>query len=178
MAKERIFKCAFSHCEHDAKKIQASEAVKIGNRYWHRDCYEISQIIQSIIDEYMNHFSQTVVISILRKIVNNIIFGKKLLNDKVPKYESDLNAARYLDFAIQFALDHNIPISHPQGLYYLIDNSRVKEAWKKKQEAEAQREVNREVAKNVDISKSEQTSFEVKQNTNIGFGDIFGNIFD
>ena len=174
MAKEKSFKCAFCHCEHEGGRVSETEAVKINQRYWHRDCYEISQIIQTLVDDYMNTISSTVVVSLLRKIINNIVFGKKLHNDKIPKNESDLNAALYLEFAFQFAINHNIPITHPQGLYYLIDDRNVKEAWKKKKEAEIQREA----AKNVDVSESNQTSFTINQKKEVGFGDIFGGLID
>ena len=174
MAKEKIFKCGFLHCAHEDKKISEAEAIKINQRYWHKDCYEISQIIQTIVDDYMANVSSTVVVSLLRKVINTIVFGNKLLNTKVPKYESDLNAALYLEFAFQYAINHGIKITHPQGLYYLIDDSKVKEAWKKKRDTEIQKEA----AKNVDVSESNQTSFKMNKTAEVGFGDIFGGLIE
>lgn len=171
MAKEKFYKCAFSHCEHPDKKIPEAEAVRIGNRYWHKGCYETSQLIQEIVDDWQTNVSNTVVMSLLRKTINLIVFNK-LNNPKLPKYESDLYAARYLNFALQYALNHNIPLKHPFGLHYLIDDKRVKEAWKKKEEARLQKEA----SKDMDItSESKQTSFTArKQTDNIGFDALFG----
>lgn len=173
MAKEKFFKCAFSHCAHEGKQIPADEAVKINSRYWHKDCYRTSQLVEEIVEDYMNCVSQTVVISMLRSIINNIVYGKKLENPKIPKSESNLNAAEYLNFAFQFAMNHDIRLTHPQGLYYLIDNSKVKEAWQKKQDAKYQREAK----ENVDTSESNQTTFTMNPNNRSGgFGDIFGGL--
>lgn len=172
MAKEKFFKCAFKHCEYPEHKVSEDEAVRINNRYWHKSCYETSQIIEGIVEDYLANFSQTVVISLLRKIINDIVFGKKLLTPNIPKYESDLKAAKYLEFCIQYAINHNLRVTHPQGLYYLIDNSRIKEAWKKQTEAKIQREANIEAQK-IDLSESKQTSFTFNNQSNVGFGNLF-----
>ena len=79
------------------------------------------------------------------KIINNIVFGKKLENKKLTKAQSNLEAARYLQFCIDYALEHKIPITHAPGLYYLIDNVRVKKAYEKKNELEMQKEMKKQM---------------------------------
>lgn len=126
------YKCGFSHCAHADGKVPENEAVKIGTRYWHKDCYEISETIKDIRETYLDKISSSVVVSALNKIINNIVFGKKLENKKLTKAQSNLEAARYLQFCIDYALEHKIPITHAPGLYYLIDNVRVKKAYEKR----------------------------------------------
>ena len=72
------YKCGFSHCAHADGKVAEDEAVKIGTRYWHKDCYEVSETIKDIRETYLEKISSSVVVSALNKIINNIVFGKKL----------------------------------------------------------------------------------------------------
>lgn len=172
------YKCAFGHCAHDGGKVNQDEAVRIGTRYWHKDCYEISELVKEIREDYLNNFSSTVVVSFLNKVINEIIFGKKLENKKVSKAQSNLEAARYLSFAVKYAISNSIPITHVPGLYYLIDNTRVKKAYEKQNELKTQKEM-REAMKNEDVTKAEAPKTEYKPSTkfssggNVGFGSIF-----
>lgn len=177
MAKVSYYKCRFKHCAHEDGKVRCDEAVKINKGYWHQDCYATSQIISELVEDYIENISSTVVVSLLRKVINEIVFGKKLYNKNIPKSESDLNAARYLEFAFQFAINHNIRVTHPQGLYYLIDNAMVKEAWKKKDNAEIQREQMNNVNNSDITNESGQTTFKIKK-ANVGFEGILGGLTD
>ena len=84
------YKCGFSHCAHADGKVAEDEAVKIGTRYWHKDCYEVSETIKDIRETYLDKISSSVVVSALNKIINNIVFGKKLENKKLTKAQSNL----------------------------------------------------------------------------------------
>lgn len=168
MTKKKQFKCRFSHCEHPDKLILYDDVVKSGSSYWHKDCYEISQTIQEIIKCYVENISNTVVMSLLRKTINTLIFEK--LHDKnLPKCKSDLLAARYLLFAVKFAVSNHIPLKSPLGMHYLIDNHKIKEAWKKKNDIETKKQVSAKI----DFSATKQTTFSVKNNVS-GFDALFG----
>ena len=75
---------------------------------------------QSRISEetYLDKISSSVVVSALNKIINNIVFGKKLENKKLTKAQSNLEAARYLQFCIDYALEHKIQ-SHMRRDYII-----------------------------------------------------------
>lgn len=172
------YKCGFSHCAHADGKVAEDEAVKIGTRYWHKDCYEVSETIKDIRETYLDKISSSVVVSALNKIINNIVFGKKLENKKITKAQSNLEAARYLQFCIDYALEHKIPITHAPGLYYLIDNVRVKKAYEKKNELEMQKEMKKQMdveieSKPVDTTVKPTTNFSAGSG-NFGFGNILG----
>ena len=172
------YKCGFSHCAHADGKVAEDEAVKIGTRYWHKDCYEVSETIKDIRETYLDKISSSVVVSALNKIINNIVFGKKLENKKLTKAQSNLEAARYLQFCIDYVLEHKIPITHASGLYYLIDNVRVKKAYEKKNELEMQKEMKKQMdveieSKPVDTTVKPTTNFSAGSG-NFGFGNILG----
>ena len=91
----------------------------------HWDCYAEYRTIAAIRDYYYTNVSNTVVMKNLTAVINNIVFKKEV-------------SAEFLLFALKYAVDHKIPIRAPYGLYYLIDNTRVKGEWKTRKE-DAQR---------------------------------------
>lgn len=168
------YKCAFNHCAHPERKVNQDEAIKIGNRYWHKDCYETSELVIQIKDMYIENINSSEVVSFLMKVINDIVYGKKLENKNIEKAKSNLEAAKYLEFAVDYAIRHNIPITHVPGLYYLINNNKVREAYKKERELIVQREMKQSMntkveAKPVDINKEDTYSF---PGNNVGFGSI------
>lgn len=120
MAKAKVYKCGFCHCQHESCEISQDEAVKIRNRYFHKDCAETYNNIEEIKRLYYEKISNTVVMPQLLSVVNNIIFKKKI----------DSN---YLLFALKYAINTKRTINYPQGLHYLIDDYKIKAAWKKQQ---------------------------------------------
>ncbi len=133
MASSKIHKCVFKYCKYQSKDILLDDFIKINDRYFHKECAEIYNNIEEIKKIYYEKISNTVVMSLLVNVINNIIFVKNI----------DSN---YLLFAIKYAVNKNIKINYPQGLYYIIDNYKIKDAWKKKQ-----------------ISKIKNTKFEIKE---------------
>lgn len=120
MTKTKIYKCGFRHCQHESCEVSQDEAVKIKNRYYHEDCAKIYSNIEEIKTLYYEKISKTVVIPQLVSVINNIIFKKKVDSD-------------YFLFAIKYAINTKRKINYPQGLHYIIDDYRIKDAWKKKQ---------------------------------------------
>lgn len=120
MAKAKVYKCGFCHCQHESCEISQDEAVKIRNRYFHKDCAETYNNIEEIKRLYYEKISNTVVMPQLIRVVNDIIFKKHV----------DSN---YLLFALKYAINTRRTINYPLGLHYLIDDYRIKNAWKKQQ---------------------------------------------
>ncbi len=175
--KQRQYKCGFSHCEHGGK-VNLDEAVKIGARYWHKDCYETSELVKEIKDDYLENISSSAVISFLSKVINDIVYGKKLENKKLTKAQSNLEAARYLSFCLKYAINHSIPITHVPGLYYLIDNVKIRKEYEKELELKVQKEIKQSIEteevsmKPIDLSEGTKKQTQYANNT--GFGSIFG----
>lgn len=108
--------CSYKHCKHPNELIQTEQDVRKGSKYYHKDCYHDIETIKKIREFYVNNVSKTVVISYLNKVINTCIYSKNI-------------SADYLLFAIKFAVSHNQKIKAPAGLYYIIDNTRIKEAY-------------------------------------------------
>lgn len=172
------YKCGYGHCAHKDGKVDHGEAVKIGNRYWHKDCYEISELIKEIEQDYIDNVSSTVVVSYLRKVINDIVFGKKLENKGVDKPKSNLEAARYLSFCLKYSIEHNLKLSHVPGLYYIIDNSKIRKAWDKECELKVQKEMKEDMMEekteaSVPVSTVPTTKKPFSSGST-GFGSILG----
>lgn len=160
MAKPKTYKCAFKHCKHQSQVLQENEAVKVGNRYMHEDCARTSENMIKVRDVYYERISQEVVMKILVRVIQNIVLEKGI-------------DAEYLVFAIEYAADNKIPIRSPYGLYYLVDNYKVKEAWKNKNIEKRVSEIKKEAEQNV-IIDPQANKFNFKQTFTGGFGSIFG----
>lgn len=117
---DKTYKCGFRHCQHESCEVSQDEAVKIKNRYYHEDCAKIYSNIEEIKKLYYEKISNTVVMPQLMSVINNIIFKKKV----------DSN---YFVFAVKYAINTKRKINYPQALHYIIDDYRIKDAWKKKQ---------------------------------------------
>ena len=120
MSNSKTYKCAFRHCSHESCEVLQDEAVKLGNRYFHEDCADTYKNINAIKVLYYEKVSNTVVMPQLSSVINNIIFKKHVDSE-------------YLLFALKSAISTKKKINYPQGLHYIIDDFRIKNAWEKKQ---------------------------------------------
>lgn len=159
--KKDTYKCAFPHCQHSSCEIPRDEAVKVGARYMHKDCATVSEYMQKTVDLYYEQVSNTVVIKMLRSVLNNIIFKKKV-------------DPKFLYFALDFAIKNKIPIKSPYSLHYLVDNSRIKDLWKKKAANEIVKQMQQEIEETISQTPFQQSSFNYSNATGAGFGSIFG----
>lgn len=157
MGQVKTYKCAFKHCKHENEDIPQNEAVKVGNRYMHDDCSKISENITQIRDIYYEKVSNTVVVKQLVSAINTLVFTKKIDSE-------------YLLFALNYAITNKTPIKSPYGLHYLVDNNRIKDAWKKKQSSVIKKQIENE---EITYEEPNQTSFNFTVERNTGFGGIF-----
>ena len=172
--KEKFYKCAFMHCAYEDGKVSEKDAVKINGRYWHKDCYETKSLIDDIIEMYCTHISSTVPMGYLRKIVNDIVFGKKLHNPNVTKSQSNVEAARFLYFALNYNIENGSRLRHPPGLYYIIDSAKIKDAYKKQLDLQSEKEMKDYIeGENVEVGvPTNLQSSRPPKNNNMGFGNI------
>lgn len=110
--------CGYSHCKHENKEVSKEDGIKVGNRYWHKDCYEESTTIREVIDIFKNKCNPQVVVPALRNVINNIVY----------KQGTDV---KLLLFGIKYYVNHRIPLNYPGGLYYVLQNKDVQNEWKK-----------------------------------------------
>lgn len=115
--KTKVYKCKYSHCKHDSKDIKDDNFIKVGNNYYHNDCYEEKELIAKIIDIFMKEVNSDVVVSGLRRVINDIVYNKG-------------KSAEYLLFGLKYFIK-NKKLNYPAGLYYVIQDRDVLVAWEK-----------------------------------------------
>lgn len=157
-----IVKCRYKHCEHLSRELPRDEAVKIGNSYMHKDCAETSKLISEIKDYYYQNISNTVVMKTLVAVINNIVFTKSVRAD-------------YVLFALKYAHNNQFTVRSPYGIYYLIDNSKIKNEWTKHLEQKMQSEALKATPSEEPHPVNQNHSFKFSSGNHSGFNSIFGN---
>lgn len=146
--------CQYTHCKN--KEIADEDLIMYRGKPHHRQCYEDILNIRDIKQQYIDHISSTVVQKLLGKVVNDIIFTKKVPSD-------------FFLYAIKFAINNKIKINSPMGLHYIVDNNQIKDAYRKTQADK----VRKEIVVNISYENKEEVIFTAKPNiSNGGFGDI------
>ena len=151
------YKCRFKHCLHEENLVSVDEAVKVGSAYYHEDCYKVKTNIDKTIDLFAKEVNPNVIFSVLRRVINNIVFDKNI--------DSEM-----LLFGLKYYIDENIPLNYPQGLYYVVQNKAMVKAYEKKKMAEYMLE-QRKKAKENPVEEIE-TEFTYKPSKRKNFSDI------
>ena len=154
MAKNNTVICRFKHCKHESKEIPREEAVRIGNMYYHEDCARIKDNIALTMELFEKHINPNPVFVQLRAVINHIIFERNVDSD-------------FLVFALKYYIEKRIPLRYPQGLYYVVQNQEAKDAFDKKM-AEKYKNIK------IDITETNEVTFEHRPVKQKGFGDILG----
>ena len=143
--------CKYSHCLHDNREIEKRKAIRVGNSYYHSDCFKTKEDIKEIVNLFKAHINANPVYAQLQSVINNIIFVKKVQSD-------------FLLFGLRYYIEHKIPLNYPQGLYYVIQNKDVANAYNKTK--------TKEIKKSVEITEQAETQFKFVPTKNKGFADI------
>ena len=143
--------CKYSHCLHNNREIEKEKAVRVGNAYYHSDCLKTKEDIKEIVDLFKTHINPNPVYSQLQSVIKNIIFVKGVQSD-------------FLLFGLRYYIEHKIPLNYPQGLYYVIQNKDVANAYNKTK--------TKEIKKSVEITEQAETQFKFVPTKNKGFADI------
>lgn len=166
--------CSYANCPYLDKMvdIESENAIRIGTRYKHKTCDEISNNCIKIRDTYVNNVSNSVVMAQLCGVIKNLVF-KKLRDDDLSPEKSALKASEYLLFALNYAINNHMRIRNPLSLHYLIDNQRVKKAWEEKNSQVIEKEI---MKSPIDFSGAKTTDYvmpEKIKNNPYGFENIF-----
>ena len=152
-------KCKYAHCKHKSKDIPKGEEIKHSTGYWHKDCLDESLCIREIIDVFVKDVNKNVVVSALRRVINDIIYVKGV--------DSHL-----LLFGLKYYVSHKIPLNYPGGLYYVLQNRDVQREWDKMQERKIKAEL-----KDYDFTGQEETqstNFNYKDTNKSKFSNVIG----
>lgn len=116
--KDKKVKCRYGHCLHEDKYLNKNDAVMGGNKfYYHPDCYEEKQTIESMIDYSIgvigNYNSRKKVTEIIERIV---------YSDKVPAKELFGKIKTYIKLGKK--------INYPNGLKYVVNDEDTNKAYR------------------------------------------------
>ena len=143
--------CKYSHCLHNNREIEKEKAVRVGNAYYHSDCFKTKEDIKEVVNLFKTHINPNPVYAQLQSVIKNIIFVKGIQSD-------------FLLFGLRYYIEHKIPLNYPQGLYYVIQNKDVANAYNKAK--------TKEIKKSVEITEQAETQFKFVPTKNKGFADI------
>lgn len=104
-----------------------------GKMYYHKDCFEQNQCIKKIEQYYISNFDKYPIMQVLRKVINTLVIDRG-------------EDPEYILFALKYAKQNNLKLKHPPGIYYLLKNTQVEEAWDQYRESKA-----RELLKDVEF---------------------------
>ena len=114
--------CRYKHCLcPDNNPFPKIEAVRVGNVFYHKDCYELKETISKIIDYFTKEINPDVVYPVLMRTIDNIVF---------PKNKPGIPAERLL-FQMKYNHKHGGKIQYPGGLYYILQDRASFEAYRK-----------------------------------------------
>lgn len=155
-----MVKCPWTHCNYNGCISDGQEKVKVGKRWYHKDCAEERDCINEIISVFTEQVNANIEISALRRVINDIVF-----NEDSPR------PAQYVLFAVNYAIEHPVmKLTYPQGLYRICNSLDVIDAWKHRNDKQFKQMVSKTefVAEDIKGTLTRQ-----KQN-NSGFSRILG----
>ena len=143
--------CKYSNCLHSNREIEKENAVRVGNADYHSDCFKTKEDIKEIVNLFKKHINPNPVYAQLQSVIKNIIFTKGIQSE-------------FLLFGLRYYIEHKIPLRYPQGLYYVIQNKDVTNAYNKSK--------TKEIKKSIEITKQSENQFTHVPIKNNGFADI------
>ena len=87
-----------------------------GENHYHPDCLQLKKDIDMIIEIWQSKINHNVIKQELIRVIEGIVFGKKI--------ESGI-----ILFGIKYYLKNDIPLHYPQGLYYVVQNQTMLNAF-------------------------------------------------
>lgn len=120
---ERLYKCGYTHCEHAYEKSPLSEMELVGKRYFHKDCAEIRDKIQVMVNYFYNYINDKVDYKTLVATINRLLFSIKEVTieqngkDVIKKIDVDL-----MIFMIKYLVAFGGNIKSPFIFYKVLEN--------------------------------------------------------
>lgn len=144
-------KCAYQFCKHSGKDKEKIILIEKDGKLYHEDCLHEQEVIKKIIDYFYRYINRDVNFPVLQSVLGNIVRKGNYPADK-------------LLFGMRYYVNNKIPIHYPQGLYYVIKNSKVDQAYNEYTAHKASPKVN--------IQENSDGRFTYNPSKQIGFGSI------
>ena len=152
------FKCGWTHCEWGGHISNNQEKVKVGKRWYHKECACERDCINDIITTFQENINENADIKVLRSVINNLIYD-------------ECKPAEYVLFSVRHAIAHpEFKLTFPQGIYRVCNHPDVLHAWQVQQ--------NKKFMATVDQSKfvadNVAPTSVINKQKKTGFGTILG----
>lgn len=110
--------CKYINCRHKAKINIESEPFQTDRfGYYHEDCFQEKRDLQLFRDQWKRYISNTVVISQLNKVLNDLLnLG---------------TTSDYLLFVLDWVIKKNKNLRYPNGFRYYVDWPEIKDEYKR-----------------------------------------------
>ena len=96
----KTVKCRYAHCKHPGEEMNKEDAIKAGNAYYHKDCYEEKIQINEIVSFYTSNLRQESYHGATPQDNQQLIFDRKYTTD-------------FLMYALRYTRKlNNIPLKH------------------------------------------------------------------
>lgn len=112
-----LVKCRYKYCPYGGK-VDKEVAVKDGNMYYHKQCWQEKEEKSNIRKTYKMLIDKDANDALLNKVINNIIHNKGISTD-------------YLLYVVKYIADNNMEINTPMGLYFYIKSQTIYEQYQK-----------------------------------------------
>lgn len=119
---ERVVRCVAKYCLHDKRELSTNKAVGDGTSYYHPDCFKLQENTRKICKLWGEKISSAYVKKDLINVINNIVINKKVSSDK-------------LLYGVKYFIRNGLGLRYPAGLYYVVQNREVDEAYKSYQQS-------------------------------------------
>lgn len=112
-------KCGYSQCKFGGN-VDKKDAVKVGNRYYHKECNDKKNIKTLCSDKLKQH-------GMMSKLIN--IFLKSIIDDS----NCDIH---YLLFVINHVVNNGLKLNNPYGIKYYMNNYKIEALYNEHLKAE------------------------------------------
>jgi hypothetical protein len=155
MKENKVYKCGYNQCKL-GKEVTKDIAVKHGAKYYHKECLIEAQNKNEIRKLFFEKINPTEVAAVLNRTINTIIDTKNVSSD-------------FLLYALKYVIENKLILNHAGGLYYIINNDRIKESYRKER---INKEVSQIKSELLNIEITNETQYKFKQESQNNWGNI------
>lgn len=138
-------KCGYgTNCKHDGD-VSKEEAIKVGTRYYHKDCLKEKELKVEVEQYWNDNFPQCNV-SVLRKAIKTLI--------------TKGNDIEYVLMVMKWVKVNKKPLNYPMGISSYCNNAELRKEWEKKKINEEYSKFKNETIQ----TKNETVKFDYKPN--------------
>lgn len=152
MNENKIYKCGYNQCKLGGK-VTKEIAVKHGTKYYHSECLKEAQNKNEIRKLFFEQINPTEVATVLNRTINTIIDTKNVPSD-------------FLLYALKYVINNKLILNHAGGLYYIINNDKIKNAYYKEKVGKEVKQIKTDIQNNININDNVKFEIKLEENNN------------